>query len=144
MTALWFGNFSKVSEIFPMTPLLVMNHLVNCFEQRILHFGSLKNINPCPQIGDGLSYEPKKICKTGNGDPAIRTIAFPVCISGYSGQTVGVINKSHKIYPPQVGDGLSYKPKIVLQNWNWGPENPKYCISGFYKWLLRPNGWRYE
>ena len=44
-TALRFGIFLKISEIVPMGQLLVMNHPGNFSEQRILRFGSLKNIN---------------------------------------------------------------------------------------------------
>ena len=53
-----------------------------------------------PQVGHGLSYEASFFGKTGNGALKIPNIAFPVCISGYYGQTVGDMNKSHYTDPP--------------------------------------------
>ena len=56
----------------------------------------------------------KKFRKTGSEASKIQNIAFPVYTTGYYGQTVGDINKIHKIDYPQIGVGLSYEPP---KNW---------------------------
>ena len=84
-------------------------------------------IDPLTQVGDSLSYEPKIVLKTGNGTPKFPNIAFAVCISGYYGQTVGDMNKTHKMDPPQVGYGLSYEQK----NRKTGSEAPKILMIAF-------------